>query len=68
MRSDSTKLTTVPGSPLGHTAQTLQLNRKKQQGQKVAPVSPTACAPPTTPDLSGGLQQSAAPQQRQHGL
>merc|ERR1719336_415859 len=36
MRSDSTKLTTVPGSPLGHTAQTLQLNRKKQSGQKVA--------------------------------
>ena len=36
VRSDSTKLTTMPSSPLGHTAQTLQLHRKKQQGQKVA--------------------------------
>ena len=36
MRSESTKLTTaVAGSPIGHTAQTLQLNRKKSTGQKV---------------------------------
>merc|ERR1712013_151665 len=35
MRSESTKLTTaVAGSPIGHTAQTLQLNRKKPTGQK----------------------------------
>ena len=36
MRSESTKLTTASaGSPIGHTAQTLQLNRKKATGQKV---------------------------------
>ena len=43
MRSESTKLSSsmstasgAGGSPLGHTAQTLQLNRKKQPGAKQA--------------------------------
>merc|ERR550519_2275686 len=37
LRSESTKLSCAggqPGSPLGHTAHTLQLNRKKQPGAK----------------------------------
>ena len=37
LRSESTKLSSAggqPGSPLGHTAHTLQLNRKKAPGAK----------------------------------